>query len=117
MLRRIGFGFHHRTLRRIGFGFHHRTLRRIGVGFHLERVRVVDISEQNSVFVPNSETVCSVQFLGFFRLLKSILCQRLERMLDVDRFLGGCLKIEDIPFGLAPCHGPLLDYLVPCQQA
>lgn len=81
----------------------------------LDWVRVVDISEQNSVFFQIKEELCGVQlFLGF--LLKSILCYRLKRLLDVDCFLGGCLKIGNIPFGLAPCHGPLLRYLAPCQQ-
>lgn len=51
-------------------------------------------------------------FLGL--LLKGILCHRLERLLDVNCFLCGRLKVGDIPFGLAPCHGPLLRYLAPC---
>ena len=51
-------------------------------------------------------------FLGL--LLKGILCHGLERLLDVNRFLCGRLKVGDISFGLAPCHGPLLRYLAPC---
>jgi hypothetical protein len=41
-------------------------------------------------------------------LLESILRDRLEGLLDIDGFFGGCLKVWNVPLGLTPCHGSFL---------
>lgn len=46
--------------------------------------------------------------LGFGLLLQRILGDCLECLLDVDGLLGARLKVRNVTFTLAPCHGPLL---------
>ena len=59
--------------------------------------------------IGNRQQIYSQLLFGF--LLKGILSDGLESLLDIDSLLSGSLKVRNIALGLAPCHGTFLSNL------
>jgi len=85
------------------------------LGVDLDRIRVVGVTDDSNLCQHEARAYDLAEYLADLQLdlsllLQSVLGNRLESLLDIDGFLGGGLKVRDVPLGLTPGHGSFLGH-------